>query len=170
MAIGNQGIKNRKKVNFVDIVLVIMIMASILTIAYMLFFSDIGIFADNSEKVWVQYNVRIEGIDESLASLPAADDLIYKGESNIQIGIVKGVEVQPYKVATDRADEQGMLIYEEVEGKKTVILTVEYEARITDRGFFEIEGCDIAIGSKLIFKTRDLVLEGYCISVSRLSR
>ena len=154
--------KTSRRITFIDIVLIIAILAAITFIVYE-FIIPASEKADSDGKE-VEFTLFVEKVKyhdfgiELLEDQAIKCDFLQKGESvylsdgSVEIGSVVDVKYEPYLESTGIVNESGELIYEEYDGYVNLIITVKAVAE-QKNGAVEINGCVLLSGNELEFRT-----------------
>ncbi len=157
--------KKKGKFNFIDFLLILIVVILIASIVYVLMPSNWikGMFADKS--VDIEYSIEIIGVDEAFIENIKDNDIVLDGVSKANIGTVKAVtDITQYtELKYNEVDKQGVLA--PVEGKYNIIVTISATADYTEDQGYTVNGTRIAVGEKISARFPNYVCEGYCISV-----
>lgn len=146
--------KKRKGLNIIDVIILLMLAAALFSVGYF-FLNRGGMFT--KYKYDVEYTIRIENLDASLADGIVKGDTICDKYTALSIGTVENVSVEARYVRDGGEDTVRMKI------------TVRTRAEEHD-GLLSVNGVTIAKGQNVYFRTPNLEYLGQCVEVSILNR
>ena len=157
----NLNTKTKKKINVVDILILIAILAAIVCAGFVII-RGMGTFG---EKVNVSYTIAVDPIDSDFVSKVSVGDGLYEIETTDRIGTVSAVsDGQAYiKSYSDGADPRGNAI----EGMSVLYITLTAKATKTDTGYI-IGNSVIGIGRELEMRFPNLYCIGKCVRIERI--
>ncbi len=155
--------KKKLYLNFIDVILVAVILASVAALVF--FLRERRIVADpNGETAEIVYQVEVSPMREEFRNLVAVGDAVVHTVSAKAIGTVSDVAYsQCLYTGTDSVT--GLPVTSSYPGKITMVLTVTVTATITDTGY-EVGGQPLILGEALSIRTPHFVGSGTCIRVT----
>ncbi|MBR3715289.1 MAG: DUF4330 domain-containing protein [Clostridia bacterium] len=170
--------RNGKRMNLVDWILVLVVLASVGVFVYFAFFSELDIFGSKEEKVSVQYTVRVEKVNAEMLGVEIdgesgslvcdfidTKDRVYDCDSGKAIGRVTSVKYESSYEPTGAVDQNGNLVYAKYPGHIDIVITVSGSGSLSD-GIYSINGYEIRVGSDIEFRTEGYTALGKCVSVA----
>lgn len=150
--------KQKKKLNIVDIIIALTLLALVTAAA-------IGLFrglSTTGEKVTVKYVMEISPIDQEFTSKVVEGQAVFNYSDSSNIGKISAVATsQAYHTGTD---SQGSVVSSPIEGKSTLHLTVTATATKVDTGY-AVDNTVISIGKHLDLRLPNLYCTGKCVSL-----
>lgn len=146
--------KDKVKFNFVDVIIIGLIIALLAAGVYKLFIVNTTLATQNSNiefKVLIE-EVRLPTVESIKAGQPVRDV-----QTNIPLGNVVSKEVSPYKEAVPTLD--GKVVLAEVPEKYDVIITINSPAVVTDNSIM-IGNKEIKIGAPISVKSNVFSVTG----------
>ncbi len=152
--------------NFIDVILLILILSSVLVLTY--FFKERRIVVSNpNTSAQITYKIEIPQLREEFRNLIEIGDSIYDSESMLNIGEVTDVSyTQSYYVGIDK--ELGKEIKSPYPSSISMTVTVKAQAQKTDSGYL-LNGSELFIGDSISFRVPDFTGTGVCVYLSSLS-
>ena len=153
------GKNQRRKMNAVDVLILLCVLVVVLALVYMMFFSDFKLFSPESgyDEVKIRCTLRIEPVDNDFLvndTIPISlNDLFYNLDDRYMLG--KVVEIgpkRPYLVASTNSSSGGSLIYGSYPGKSIFAVTVEASV-VVENGVYFINGNAVREGDVFNFST-----------------
>lgn len=167
-----------RKMNFIDWLLVLIVIACVGAFVYFAFFSELGLFGSKEDKVSVQYTVKIENVNAEMLGINAdgekgtlncdfidTKDKVYDCKTGTLIGRVTSVKYERSYKSTGMVDEYGDLVYAPYVGYIDIIITVSASGSLSD-GIYSIDGYEIRVGSEIEFRTEGYTALGKCTAVT----
>ena len=159
---------NTRKLRFngVDVLLILIALAAAFVLLKVFVLNDRGGDVQaGSDTVKIQYVVQLQNLDarfkESVHRGQAVEDAITRKS----IGTVVGVEVHDFeKVVFDY--DSGREIVSSVDGRITMLVTIEADVVETDRAFLA-DGCDIRVGKQFSLMLPEIYGVGFCIRLDK---
>ena len=169
-------VKKKKRVyfNFIDLVLILLIVALIGALVYI--FSPVSWIRDlmqDHEKT-IQYTVELQNVDEAYLNLIKENDIVGNAVTKDNIGTVTAVDYSnkytEYVLVESKADSEDDAKYSgklvEYDDKYNVIITITVTADYDEGEGYSVNSTRIAVGEKLSLNFPDFVGTGYCIGLS----
>ena len=165
---------NKKRFNFVDVALILLIIGFIVTLVY--FFSPVSKVKKmgKTQEKSIEYTVEIIGVDKTFVENIKEGDTVIDSVSKTSIGTVKSVDpikYTEYKAIEDTgADatenkQQKPLTEVDFDNKYNLQITVSVNANYLEGEGFSVNSTRIAVGEKLFVKFPNFTGEGYCIGI-----
>lgn len=140
------------KVNAFDIVVLVALLAVVFTV-YSKFTAfkgeEIGRGEASTQKV--ELELWIEGVRPVTVDAYAVGDQLYQVETRRPLGKIQSMEVIPHTKSIETADGRSVLA--EVEGRQTIVMVLETDAILTERGYI-MAGVDMKIGKQFLVENR----------------
>ena len=165
---------NKKRFNFVDVALILLIIGFILTLVYL--FSPISMvkkYGKIQEKN-IEYTIEIIGVDKTFVENIKEGDTVIDSVSKANIGTVKSIDTIKYTeykaVVDDETDtsenkQQRPLTTVDFNDTYNLHITVNVNANYIDGEGFSVDSTRIAVGEKFFVKFPNFTGEGYCIGI-----
>ncbi len=146
----------KHKINFLDFLLIVLIIATISAgIVSVIRSNPNQISGGDTEIIYV---IRCDGINKNVAQNIAQDDNVYANTSNQLLGRVIKVEQVPITALNENNEAVNT-------DKVTVLLTVSAKAWKND-GIYSIDTFRIAAGLTVEFHSENLSITGTCTSIT----
>ena len=168
-----------RRMNFIDWLLVLIVLACVGAFVYFAFFSELDLFGTKEEKVSVQYTVKIENVNAEMLGISIdgnsgalncdfidTKDRVYDCKTGTLIGRVTSVKYEQSYKATGALDEYGDLVYAPYVGYIDIIITVSSSGSFSADGIYSIDGYEIRVGSEIDFRTEGYTAVGKCTGVT----
>ncbi|MBO7310250.1 MAG: DUF4330 domain-containing protein [Clostridia bacterium] len=157
--------KHKGKFNFIDFLLVLIVLAIIAALVYV-FLPSSHIKRVTSDKTLdMQYTIEILGVDEQYISNIVENDTVIDSVTKSNIGTVTAVDysMQYTELAYDEESSTGVLT--PIAGKYNVVVTISATAEYEEGTGYTVNGTRIAVGEKISARFPNYICECYCISV-----
>lgn len=156
--------KKKLYFNFIDILLVLLVLASVVTLIF--FLRERRIVDGSSPKTAeITYKIEVAAMREEFRNLVAVGDMVVDPVTTNVIGEVTDVTYAPYYyVGTDRTT--GLQITTAYPGKITMTVTVKTAAALTDTGY-EIKGNALTLGEEMAIRVPNFTGSGTCIAIEQ---
>ena len=158
----NSTPKKRKfKFNFIDIILLVVILAAVVLLAYIFMSGRIEGFGSNS--MTIEYEVSITRIREEFRGNVNVGDKVVDSVKLMEIGEITNVQyVDSVNIITElNSTKIRYPIYPE---HLDMTMTIRAEAVISD-GFYMINGYHIAVGELVSIRVPNFTEAGYCTTI-----
>ena len=156
--------KKKYSFNFIDVILIIAILASAVTLVYFLRERKI-VTSEKTDTVNIIYKLEISPMREEFRNLVGIGDSVTDAIYLQGIGEVTDVSYSPcYYTGTDR--ENGKQVKNAYPNRITMTLTIKAEAEVTQTGY-SINGRELILGEAFSFRVPDFTGNGTCISVAK---
>ncbi len=150
--------KNKKRINIIDVVVFVALLAIAAAIVYGIFSNIVG----SDDRINIRYVLCVDPIDIAFSEKVAEGDGVYDALTVQQIGTVKAVSAsQAYHKGTDM---QGVSVLSPVEGQCILYITVECEAERTDMGY-GINDTYLTVGADYEIRLPNLFCNARCVSI-----
>ncbi len=154
----NLNKKQKRKINIVDIVIIIFLAAS-LSVSLFGLLKSIG---NATDRVSVEYVLEVAPIDSTFTSKVAEGDGVFDHATNQKLGTVSAVSAsQAYHQGTD---SQGSPVSSTMEGSSVLYITATADAQKTSSGYL-VGNCVLGIGKDLEIRLPNLYANAKCISI-----
>lgn len=158
------GKKKRFKFNFIDFLLILLVLAIIASVVYI--FAPFSWIRQENGTVSLQYTLEIQAVDEAFIENINENDILIDSVSKNVIGSVVAVDysTQHSVLKYDESSREGILSV--IPEKYNLIVTVSTENAVYNEGEgYSVNGCRIAVGEKINAKFPNYVTDCYCIGV-----
>ena len=165
---------NKKRFNFVDVALILLIIGFILTLVYLFSpISRVKKYGKIQEKN-IEYTIEIIGVDKTFIENIKEGDTAIDSVSKTNIGTVKSIDTIKYTeykaVADDENDtsenkQQRPLTTVDFNDTYNLHITINVNANYIDGEGFSVDSTRIAVGEKFFVKFPNFTGEGYCIGI-----
>jgi len=142
------------KFNFIDIIIITLILALLAAGVYKLFFVNRGLARQNS---LIEYRVLVENVRIPTVEAIRDGQTVRDVQTNIVLGTITGKEISPYKQAVPTLD--GRVVQADVPEKYNVIITISSPAIVTDNNIM-IGNKEIKIGAPVSIKSNIFSVTG----------
>lgn len=158
-----QGARKYGKFNFIDALLILIVIAAIIIVASY-FLPEITSGFTRNDDVKITYVVEFKGVDNDFVTKIKTENKVFEASKNYGFGTVKAVENDNYNI----------LVYNETSGVaelkphpefKNIIVTVECIATYVDGEGYSVSGERIAVGKQLNLRFPEFSGSGYCIDI-----
>ena len=166
---GGASVKKKRRFNFVDFLVILLILAIIAGVIYLVSPASFLRQLASIKTGTLTYTVEIIGVDEEYLNMIAEGDAVGDAATKNSLGSVESVDYSVKQTELGyKEGEDG--VYEGVLNEHpdrynvqvTITATAEY---VPDEGY-RIDGTRIAVGESMALRFPDFVCEGYCISVA----
>lgn len=149
--------------NFIDVILIIIILASILVLTY--FFKERRIVASNPDSVsQITYKIEVSRLREEFRNLIEIGDSVYDPETMLNIGEVTDISYAPsYYIGINK--ELGQEVKSPYPSGICMTVTVKAQAEKTASGYL-LNGSELFIGDSVSFRVPDFTGSGICVYLS----
>ncbi len=160
------------RMNFVDIILILLALVCLGAFVYFAFFSELDMFGKKDEKVTLEYTVTVKKVNAELLGLDIPSDRktldcdfidkkdrVYDSESGEAIGRVLSLEYMPSREMTSAVDSDGNVIYAEYPGYVDIAIVISGSGEMSD-GVYTINGYEIRVGAEIEFHTQSYTAVG----------
>ena len=156
-----ENAKRRFRFNFIDALLLIVIIAVAALLVY-IFTSDDGF--GTVDTVTIEYQVLISGIRDEFKDLVQIGDKVIDSVGLFEIGEITDVKYSQYMYAVN--DEvNGVTVMTEYPEHSEMEVHIRAEASVED-GLYYINGYKIAVGTLVSMRTPNFVEQGYCTVIT----
>lgn len=171
----------RGRFNVIDALILFLVIALVVVMVYMMFFSDYPFFdnlQNNSQNRVVRYTLEIAPVEDAFftsdGTLPLlVGDTLYHLDGKYVLGeVVQIGERRPYRTSTGEylPDEEGVntLQYAEYPGKSSVLIQVESQA-VWEGNAYLVNGKALYAGDTFAFNTPYFTGNCRCVSVEEVT-
>jgi len=162
--LNNNG-KTRKKfsLNFIDIVLILIILCAGILLAYM-FSSRNTSTSESSGEIDLTYKVIVKEMRSEFKNLVSIGDKVVDSVQLFTIGTVVDVTYSP-STYTGKDVNNGKLVYSEYPDKLDMVITVKTKANVGADAYL-IGGFNLGVGTKIHLRVPKFTAIGYCSAVA----
>lgn len=150
----------KRKINFLDFLLIILVIAIISAAVVTVIRSNPGSISGGDKDI--VYTVKCEMLDAGIATMLHIGDSIYDNETNQLLGSVVSVTEPTYITAYDKNGTPFDT------GKINITLTLKASVWVED-GVYTIDKYRITAGKTLDFHTDKVSVSGYCSAIQNAS-
>ena len=164
MAKENVKPKGAKKFNYVDVILLIVILVIVGVIVY----TSVAPITKQIlyESYDVEYTLQIRGVRREFNNKIREGDRVVETETLKEIGTVTSAVYSPSKFVGTASD--GRTVTSDYPGMYDVTITVRAKAE-TPSGMYEINSVPVTAGKTIPFRVPDYIGEAVCVSISEVS-
>ena len=157
--------KRKGKFNFIDFLLVLIVLAIIAALVYVFLPSSLIKRVTSDKTLDMQYTIEILGVDEQYISNIVENDTVIDSVTKSNIGTVTAVDysMQYTELAYDEGSNTGVLT--PISGKYNIVVTISATAEYEEGIGYTVNGTRIAVGEKISARFPNYICECYCISV-----
>ncbi|MBE6636596.1 MAG: DUF4330 domain-containing protein [Ruminococcaceae bacterium] len=160
----NNG-KKKLFFNFIDVLLIVAILAATVTVVF--FLRERRILTPGSnETVEVIYQIEVSPLREDFRNLVSIGDRMTDSVKLSDLGEITDVSYAECRY-TGVNKTTGAIVTSTFPGHVTMILTIRADALLTEAGY-EIDGRLLLLGQPLSFRTPDFTGTGTCLSLEPL--
>lgn len=165
----NTSEKKSRRFNFVDFLLILLVLAIIAGAVYL--FSPGSFFqkAGASEQGTLSYTVEFHGVDGEYLNKIKENDIVVDSVTKSSLGTVTAVDYNTkqrvLEYVKNEVDGTYTGVLSEYPDQYTVLVTITAPAEhVSGDGYF-VNNCRIAVGEGMALRFPDFVAEGHCISM-----
>ena len=152
--------KTKHRFNIIDVIIILLILVTAALLVKIYIIDDAGDVTSKSAAV--QFVVCTDTISEELSDNVAVGDKVFDYASGKEIGTVSACDVR--NATYSGTSQSGATVVSEIAGSKTLYITVEASASVTDDAY-RIGSLPVRVGEKYTFMLPHLYCTGSCISV-----
>lgn len=160
--------KKKGSFNMMDFLLILMVVCVLLFVVVVLDPFSLDLFDNDSERITLEYTVRIENVDGALLDAIQKSDEILDSAVRCSLGFVNEVSnvpyTEPYYNVSDEAGEN-VAIMQELPNRYNIEIVISAEAVFEEGVGYQINGRRIAVGTKIHLMLPNYLGDGYCIGL-----
>jgi heme A synthase len=160
------GEKLKFRFNFIDFILIFVILAAAALLAYVFMSSDISLL-DNNKKVEIEYKVEIKQVREEFRDYIAISDRVTDTVTQYALGEVVNVEYAPTRY-TGVNHTTGELVFSDYPEHIEIIVTIRAQAT-ANGDVYSLDGYKVAVGKAIAMRVPDFIGEGYCTQLTEVA-
>ena len=166
---GVGGKKLNRRFNFVDVLLILFVIAIIFVAVNVV--SPMSLISKiRGENTYaVEYTVELVGVDIDFVDRIKEGDSVIDAVSKNSIGSVKTVDYNTRYTELDYNKEKAEAVLVEYDDKVNVLITVSASATYNEGKGYAVNERRIAVGEKLSLRFPNFAGEGYCVGFSAAS-
>lgn len=169
---GKSTKKKSKKFNFVDFLVIILILAIVGTGIYLLSPASFLKNLQSGKEGTLIYTIEIKGVDSEYLAKIEENDAVIDSVTKVSLGTVTTVDRNTkHSVFECRESTENPGTYEgvfaEYPDQYDVIVTITADAEYVPQSGYFVNHRRIAVGEKISLRFPNYVGEGYCISMIR---
>lgn len=153
-------IKQKKKFNFIDIAIIVFVIA-VAAVLIKVYVSDDS-SSDVKNSVTLQYVIQSDMLSEELADNVSPGDVVYEKKTGRAIGKVSSCDVRG--ALHTGVSDAGAQVISDIAGYRVLYITVEVDAAGAAGGY-SVENIPICAGEDYELMFKNLYCTGTCISV-----
>ena len=153
------------RLNFVDIIIIIVILTATTLLAYIFLSSDIKLF-EGSRKVTIEYKVELRRVREEFRDFISISDHATDTVTQYALGEVVDVEYAPTRY-TGVNRSTGSLVFSDYPEHINITVTIRAEAT-ANAGDYSLNGYKVAVGKQISMRTPNFINEGYCTQLTEV--
>lgn len=158
--------KLKFRFNFIDAVLIVVILAAAALLAYIFLSSDINLL-DSNKKVEIEYKVGIRQAREEFRDFITISDQVTDTVTQYALGEVVNVEYTPTRY-TGVNHNTGELVFSDYPEHIDIIVTIRAQATASG-DVYSLGGYKVAVGKAIALRVPDFISEGYCIQLTEVA-
>lgn len=155
--------KKKFRFNAVDAFIILVVIAALAVFAYVFVGGKDSDVVGGNEKVRLQYVIQTVDIKERYVDAIAVGDELYEADTDSFLGTVTDVSAAPAYFTGTNA-KTGAQVISEVEGRKSLYITLDSEAEVKD-GTNYVDVIPILVGGTCRFITPKLIAGANIVSV-----
>ncbi len=154
--------KKRRRINFFDLLFVVIILA----VAVAAYFLSHGSDTQGGKTVTRSYTLELTNLQENMAEYVAVGDTVTDNVRNYDLGTVTEVQVQPCET-TVVDEEAGVVRQATLDGYITLVLTITVDTVETDSQITTDSGYTLRTGTAVSCSVGSLTASGYILTIER---
>lgn len=158
--------KEKKKYNFIDVILIILVLLVIGAIIYAFVSPYTTQLTGNAASRKIEYRVRFEGVPDEIKYSISDGDSVTEATELVNIGKVKKTEFSSTEYVG--VDKDGNSVVGICPGKKNILITVECDASVAN-GVYKANGYAITAGRLIDLRVPGFCGQGECVYVGEVS-
>ncbi len=162
----NTAAPRRFRFNFIDVLLILIILAAAVLLAYIFTSSEITLF-DSQQTVEIEYTVLLRNVREEFRDLIEAGDHVTDTVTLYGIGEVTDVSYADGSY-TGINHSAATVVNGPYPEHMNVTITIRAQASVGD-GFYDIGGYKVAVGKLIDLRVPHFTGEGYCRTITEVS-
>ena len=174
------GKRKKLSINFIDILLIMIIVFSLLFLVYMVFFFDSAIFGNNADHKdgWIKIVLRAEQVDDSYkVDIAEGDEAVNATEAfvigNVQscarIGASKKVTAEQITDTDGETSEtKTVTVYSSYPDRSDYEIVVTAYSTVNE-GTYTIDGHEIRLGDEFMLNTGYFGAKVICVSITEVT-
>lgn len=168
-ASGVGGRKIKRSFNFIDVLLILFVMAIIFVAINVVSPMSLISKLKGEDSYDIEYTVELVGVDSDFIDSVKEGDTVVDAVSKNSIGSVKSVDYNNRYTELEYDDTKAAGVVVEYEDKLNVLITVSASATYNEGKGYAVNERRIAVGEKLSLRFPDFAGEGYCVGFSAAS-
>lgn len=159
--------KKQRKFNFIDFLLIVLILAIIGGAVY-LFTSGTFFNIKGADKEGTMiYTVEIQGVSSEYLNKIKENDMVVNSVTKNTLGTVTSVDYNTKQTVLEYVEKDGAYegVLSEYPDQYTVLVTITASAKYVPGDGYFVNDARIAVGEALALRFPDFVAEGHCISL-----
>ena len=164
---GKAAEKKERKFNFVDFLLIVLILAIIGAAVYLFTSGAFFKLKGADQEGTMIYTVEIQGVSSDYLNQIKENDVVVNSVTKNTLGTVTSVDYNTKQTVLEYVEVDGVYegVLSEYPDQYTVLVTVTATAKyVAGDGYF-VNDCRIAVGEGLSLRFPNFTAEGYCISL-----
>ncbi|MDD4772455.1 MAG: DUF4330 domain-containing protein [Eubacteriales bacterium] len=153
------------RLNFIDIIIILVILTAIALLAYIFLSSDIKLF-EGSRKVTIEYKVELRRVREEFRDFISISDHATDTVTQYALGEVVDVEYAPTRY-TGVNRSTGSLVFSDYPEHINITVTIRAEATANGDDY-SLNGYKVAVGKQISMRTPNFINEGYCTQLTEV--
>lgn len=154
--------EKRKRFNFIDVILLIVILAILSVFVYIGFKAYDNYYLKEASGTSIRYEILVEDISNDIKYTINSGDTVIETQTLTIVGKVVSYEANPSEFVG--VDRKGQSVLSEHPTKSDILITVEVKATGIG-GTYDINGYGITVGKEMNFRIPGLSATGKCVSV-----
>lgn len=154
--------EKRKRFNFIDVILLVIILAVISAMVYVGFKAYDNYFLKEASGTSIRYQILVEGVSDEIKYEINKNDTVVDSESLTSIGKVVSYYVEPSTFVG--TDQNGNTVESDHPNKSDILIVVDVKATGIG-GVYDINGYSVTVGKDISFRIPGLSAEGKCVSL-----
>ena len=170
---GGAAVKKKRRFNFVDFLLILLILALIGGAVYLFSSGEILRQFRSEQTGTISYTVEIIGVHEDYLDLIVKGDAVGNAVSKNSLGTVESVDysIKQTELGYAESDKEDSLnpyvgVLNEHSDRYNVLVTITAQGEYIPEDGYYINGTRIAVGEALSLRFPNFVCEGHCISLA----
>ena len=158
--------KKQRKFNFVDFLLIVVILALVAVAVYLFTSGTILDKLKSDTSGTLTYTIEINGVSGEYLNKIKENDVVVHAVTKSTLGTVATVDYNTKQTVLEYVENEGVYqgVLVEYPDRYTVHVTVTTNAKYVEGDGYFVNNCRIAVGEGMSLHFPDFAAEGYCIS------
>lgn len=155
--------KGHRKFNWVDLLLLVVVVAVLFATVFLIDPFSINVFGDQENNVVLEYTVQTEYVEESLVNKVHIGDEALSAVNKASLGLVSAIRNDILYSEAHYDRESGTVSMKEYPDRYNLQITITADAVFEEGKGYRVKGNRIAVGEQYSLMFPEYVGSGYCI-------